>query len=91
MLHQTFQFLGQLWQLFEVSQILEFLRYLLISKNIVFLYISTTVKLLGPKIYFEISVVGGESRFRDMTVKERGKLETDICVEFCSYQNSLIM
>ena len=25
MLHQTFLFLGQLWQLFEVSQILEFL------------------------------------------------------------------
>ena len=28
MLHQTFLFLGQLWQLFEVSHILEFLRYL---------------------------------------------------------------
>ena len=27
MLQQTFLFLGQLWQLFEVSQILEFLRY----------------------------------------------------------------
>ena len=27
MLHQTFLFLGQLWHLFEVSQILEFLRY----------------------------------------------------------------
>ena len=27
MLHQTFLFLGQVWQLFEVSQILEFLRY----------------------------------------------------------------
>ena len=27
MLHQTFLFLGQLWQLFEVSQIIEFLRY----------------------------------------------------------------
>ena len=26
MLHQTFLFLGQLWKLFEVSQILEFLR-----------------------------------------------------------------
>ena len=30
MLHQTFLFLGQLWQLFEVSQILEFLRYFMI-------------------------------------------------------------
>ena len=30
MLHQTFLFLGQFWQLFEVSQILEFLRYLFI-------------------------------------------------------------
>ena len=28
MLHQTFLFLGQLWQLFEVSQILEFSGYL---------------------------------------------------------------
>ena len=28
MLHQTFLFLGQLWQLFEVSQILDFLRYI---------------------------------------------------------------
>ena len=28
MLLQTFLFLGQLWHLFEVSQILEFLRYL---------------------------------------------------------------
>ena len=27
MLHLTFLFLEQLWQLFEVSQILEFLRY----------------------------------------------------------------
>ena len=31
MLHQTFLFLGQLWQLFEVSQILEFLRYQLVK------------------------------------------------------------
>ena len=31
MLHQTLPILGQLWQLFEVSQILEFLRYYLIS------------------------------------------------------------
>ena len=29
MLHQTFLFLGQLWQLYEVSQILEFLRYII--------------------------------------------------------------
>ena len=27
MLHQTLPILGHLWQLFEVSQILEFLRY----------------------------------------------------------------
>ena len=33
MLHQTFLFLGQLWQLFEVSQILEFLRYVKLSIN----------------------------------------------------------
>ena len=31
MLHQTFLFLGQLWQLFEVSQILEVLQYLCIT------------------------------------------------------------
>ena len=36
MLHQTFLFLGQLWQLFEVSQILEFLRYFEIKE--VFIY-----------------------------------------------------
>ena len=34
MLHQTFLFLGQLWQLFEVSQILEFLRYLLLTPHL---------------------------------------------------------
>ena len=33
MLHQTFLFLGQLWQLFEVSQILEFLRYDIIQQQ----------------------------------------------------------
>ena len=33
MLHQTFLFLGQLWQLFEVSQILEFLQYFLPTIN----------------------------------------------------------
>ena len=33
MLHQTFLVLGQLWQLFEVSQILEFLRYERSSKE----------------------------------------------------------
>ena len=31
MLNQTFLFLGQLWQLFEVSQILEFLRYIVLT------------------------------------------------------------
>ena len=31
MLYQPFLFLGQLWQLFEVSQILEFLRYYIYS------------------------------------------------------------
>ena len=34
MLHQTFLFLGQVWQLFEVSQILEFLRYFESRKDI---------------------------------------------------------
>ena len=38
MLDQTFLTLGQLWQLFEVSQILEFLRY--------YLHIDTGVTLL---------------------------------------------
>ena len=31
MLHQTLPILGQLWQLFEVSQILEFLRYFVLK------------------------------------------------------------
>ena len=34
MLHQTFLFLGQLWQLFEVSQILEFLRYITFPRKL---------------------------------------------------------
>ena len=33
MLHQAVLFVGELWQLFEVSQILEFLRYALKSSN----------------------------------------------------------
>ena len=33
MLHQTLPILGQLWQLFEVSQILEFLRYSYLIKH----------------------------------------------------------
>ena len=33
MLHQTLPILGQLWQLFEVSQILEFLRYKLSNSH----------------------------------------------------------
>ena len=33
MLHQTVLFLGRLWQLFEVSQILEFLRYCKIAAS----------------------------------------------------------
>ena len=33
MLHQTLPILGQLWQLFEVSQILEFLRYMFLKRN----------------------------------------------------------
>ena len=58
MLHQTLPILGQLWQLFEVSQILEFLRYVSpqpvagetkpieLSDN----FYSAT-KLLSPAIY----------------------------------------
>ena len=38
MLHQTFLFLGQLWQLFEVSQILEFLRYSLSIRGLYVIY-----------------------------------------------------
>ena len=34
MLHQNFLFLRQLWQLFEVSQILEFLRYTVLLTRI---------------------------------------------------------
>ena len=33
MLHQTLPILGQLWQLFEVSQLLEFLRYINCYRN----------------------------------------------------------
>ena len=41
MLHQTILFLGQLWQLFEVSQILEFLRYIEMSMgNVLYMNLS---------------------------------------------------
>ena len=50
MLHQTFLFLGQLWQLFEVSQILEFLRYILTCLKITILL----PFLLESHVYCEI-------------------------------------
>ena len=37
MLHQTFLFLGQLWQMFEVSKILEFLRCVHLALGVVVL------------------------------------------------------
>ena len=46
MLHQTFLFLGQLWQLFEVSQILEFLRYMSFFVANRFIYKSQRENLL---------------------------------------------
>ena len=45
MLHQTFLLLGQLWQLFEVSQILEFLRYIERKANM------KMAELLPLKVY----------------------------------------
>ena len=44
MLHQTLPILGQLWQLFEVSQILEFLRYKALA-----LLLSKVIEPLEPK------------------------------------------
>ena len=46
MLHQTFLFLEQLWQLFEVSQILEFLRY---TSHVVYFYYGLSCSLLARK------------------------------------------
>ena len=40
MLHQNFLFLRQLWQLFEVSKILEFLRYQKLNSATEQLYVS---------------------------------------------------
>ena len=48
MLQQTFLFLGQLWQLFEVSQILEILRYLTDKRTEH--HVNSLVFLTGDKI-----------------------------------------
>ena len=66
MLHQTLPILGQLWQLFEESQILEFLRYIwtlsccIVRLRIrliafIFLFIYPLFRLLVPKLASEFS------------------------------------
>ena len=47
MLHQTFLFLGQLWQLFEVSQLLEFLRYIWLPVRAPLYMLSVSYYILG--------------------------------------------
>ena len=50
MFHQTFLFLGQLWQLFEVSQILEFLRYYTLSPEYAALEVSKQSLIRGDNL-----------------------------------------
>ena len=63
MLRQTFLFLGQLWQLFEVSQILEFLRYLVIAHNVIVdqiksnNFLSTSINLTNHDRYHRVMVI----------------------------------
>ena len=52
MLHQTFLFLGQLWQLFEVSQILEFLRYYALSSGHGYNLLTCLLKILLLFVYW---------------------------------------
>ena len=47
MLHQTLPILGQLWQLFEVSQLLEFLRYAMRPGILVFMKLRQMGTLSG--------------------------------------------
>ena len=50
MLHQTFLFLGQLWQLFEVSQILEFLRYFDLTLTVIASNVGISLRLMGTAL-----------------------------------------
>ena len=54
MLQLTFLLLGQLWQLFEVSQILEFLRYLCLEMGIYVIYINEII----PQVYQMTETLG---------------------------------
>ena len=60
MLHQTVLFLGQLWQLFEVSQILEFLRYIIVAKF--------TPPPLCPTLYVLLLLVAGKTKMVEKQV-----------------------
>ena len=51
MLHQTLPILGQLWQLFEVSQILEFLRYVLLFNELDINDTSTVSLIVHLSVY----------------------------------------
>ena len=57
MLHQTFLFLGQLWQLFEVSQILEFLRYFDLKLTVIALNVGISLRLMGTALEKAILLV----------------------------------
>ena len=76
MLHQTFLLLGQLWQLFEVSQILEFLRYI------------PRARLSLPSSHHQWSVSDKclQNKILAHDVKQMGELTTFIrSTNTCSY------
>ena len=60
MLHQTFLFLGQLLQLFEVSQILEFLQYIISLENLQHMKMNGyTFRESNSAIFIFVSLLNG--------------------------------
>ena len=74
MLHQTLPILGQLWQLFEVSQLLEFLRYAMRPGILVFMKLRQMGTLSGEAtVIFNSSKGSTCSRGNKQHVKREEK------------------
>ena len=88
MLRQTFLFLGQLWQLFEVSQILEFLRYNDLQK----------VNRMSVKVIQDYEMSSSSQNFFKAVInkqmnkdQQRSQTEdlTQVIISYGSYETSL--
>ena len=73
MLHQTLPILGQLWRLFEVSQILEFLRYIKIYRDA----IGHIFAELVAKMFDSTKAMIGQRAQQCMWVAAKGEMSFD--------------